>query len=301
MITSRLPRSASVWRPLLVPTIMLLTWDVGVTVAFQLNWFEFPGITIQYTLYGTAIALFLGFMVNAGYARWWEARTLWGSIVNHSRNVAREATTLLDPTVPNARRELGPDMVRAQIAYVHSLRTSLRQQDPPPEIDRYLSRDAAVRVKNASSGPTATLTHLGRLLAEARRRGMIDDFARVQVESTLSVLTDAQGGLERIKKTPLPVQYRPHVLHHPAVRGLPGPAVVDADRLGPGRHDVPARGPGRQGPRGPVLRRRARRPDDGDQPHDRDRPARDDRCGRPRPGEPRRTGALVTRRLPIRH
>ncbi|WP_286690443.1 MULTISPECIES: bestrophin family ion channel [unclassified Aeromicrobium] len=208
MITSRLPRSASVWRPLLVPTIMLLTWDVGVTVAFQLNWFEFPGITIQYTLYGTAIALFLGFMVNAGYARWWEARTLWGSIVNHSRNVAREATTLLDPTVPNARRELGPDMVRAQIAYVHSLRTSLRQQDPPPEIDRYLSRDAAVRVKNASSGPTATLTHLGRLLAEARRRGMIDDFARVQVESTLSVLTDAQGGLERIKKTPLPVQYR---------------------------------------------------------------------------------------------
>ncbi|MEH3068739.1 MAG: bestrophin family ion channel [Aeromicrobium erythreum] len=208
MITSRLPRSASVWRPLLVPTIMLLTWDVGVTVAFQLNWFEFPGITIQYTLYGTAIALFLGFMVNAGYARWWEARTLWGSIVNHSRNVAREASTLLDPTVPNARRELGPDMVRAQIAYVHSLRTSLRQQDPPPEIDRYLSRDAAVRVKNASSGPTATLTHLGRLLAEARRRGMIDDFARVQVESTLSVLTDAQGGLERIKKTPLPVQYR---------------------------------------------------------------------------------------------
>ncbi|ALX04327.1 bestrophin family protein [Aeromicrobium erythreum] len=208
MITSRLPRSASVWRPLLVPTIMLLTWDVGVTVAFQLHWFEFPGITIQYTLYGTAIALFLGFMVNAGYARWWEARTLWGSIVNHSRNVAREATTLLDPTVPNARRELGPDMVRAQIAYVHSLRTSLRQQDPPPEIDRYLSRDAAVRVKNASSGPTATLTHLGRLLAEARRRGMIDDFARVQVESTLSVLTDAQGGLERIKKTPLPVQYR---------------------------------------------------------------------------------------------
>lgn len=208
MITSRIPRSASVWRPLLVPMVALLTWDVGVTVAFQLGWLEFPGIDIQYTLYGTAIALFLGFMVNAAYARWWEARTLWGSIVNHSRNLAREATTLLDPTVPGARRELGAEMVRAQIAYVHSLRTSLREQAPPPEIDRYLALDAAARVKNASSGPTATLTHLGRLLAEARRRGMIDDYARVQVESTLSVLTDAQGGLERIKKTPLPVQYR---------------------------------------------------------------------------------------------
>lgn len=208
MITSRLPRSASVWRPLLVPMVVLLTWDVGVTIAFQAGWIEFRGITIQYTLYGTAIALFLGFMVNAAYARWWEARTLWGSIVNHSRNLAREATTLLDPLVPGARPELVDEIVRAQIAYVHSLRTSLRQQDAPAEIDAYLAPDVAARVKSASSSPTATLSHIGRLVADARRRGMVDDIARVQVETTLSTLTDAQGGLERIKKTPLPVQYR---------------------------------------------------------------------------------------------
>ncbi|RYY50419.1 MAG: hypothetical protein EON53_03005 [Actinomycetales bacterium] len=208
MITSRLPRSVSAWRPLLAPMVALLAWDVGVTVAFSAGWIEFRGITIQYTLYGTAIALFLGFMVNASYARWWEARTLWGSIVNHSRNLAREATTLLDPAGRDARPELIDEVVRAQIAYVHSLRTSLRQQDAPPEIDAYLAPDVAARVKSASSSPTATLSYIGRLVAEAHRRGMVDDVARVQVESTLSTLTDAQGGLERIKKTPLPVQYR---------------------------------------------------------------------------------------------
>lgn len=208
MITSRLPRSVSVWRPLLAPMVVLLAWDVGVTVAFSAGWIEFRGITIQYTLYGTAIALFLGFMVNASYARWWEARTLWGSIVNHSRNLAREATTLLDPAGRDARPELIDEVVRAQIAYVHSLRTSLRQQDAPNEIDAYLAADVAARVKSASSSPTATLSYIGRLVAEAHRRGMVDDVARVQVESTLSTLTDAQGGLERIKKTPLPVQYR---------------------------------------------------------------------------------------------
>ncbi len=125
--------------------VVLLAWDVGVTVAFKLGWIEFRGITIQYTLYGTAIALFLGLMVNASYARWWEARTLWGSIVNHSRNLGRQATTL---------------------------------------------------------------SHIAVLLREAYRREMVSDIARVQVESTLSILTDAQGGIERIKKTPLPVQYR---------------------------------------------------------------------------------------------
>jgi len=208
MITSRLPRTAPAWRPLLVPMVVLLTWDVLVTVAFKAGWIEFRGITIQYTLYGTAIALFLGFMVNASYARWWEARTLWGSIVNHSRNLGREATTLLDPTVPDARPEIAGEIVRAQIAYVHALRASLREQASPAEVEVYLDGEALRRVRAATSAPTAALTHVGHLLAEARRRGMVDDIARVQVESTLSVLTDAQGGLERIKKTPLPVQYR---------------------------------------------------------------------------------------------
>ncbi|WP_082554274.1 bestrophin family protein [Aeromicrobium sp. Root495] len=208
MITSRLPRTASAWRPLLVPLVVLLAWDVGVTLAFQLGWVEFRGITIQYTLYGTAIALFLGFMVNASYARWWEARTLWGSIVNHSRNLAREATTLLDDSVPDARPAIIPAIVRAQIAYVHALRTSLREQADPTEIDVYLDDAALRRVTAATNTPAAILVHIGQLVREAHRRGMVDDIARVQVSSTLGVLTDAQGGLERIKRTPLPVQYR---------------------------------------------------------------------------------------------
>ncbi|MCL8250432.1 MULTISPECIES: bestrophin family protein [Aeromicrobium] len=208
MITSRLPMTTTAWRPLLVPVAVLLAWDVGVTIAFQVGWIEFRGITIQYTLYGTAIALFLGFMVNASYARWWEARTLWGSIVNHSRNLARQTTTLLDTTVPHARPGIVDEMVRAQIAYVQSLRTSLRGQPLAPEVEVYLDEAAVAGVRRATNAPTAVLSHLGRLLAEAHRCGMVSDIARVQVESTLSVLTDSQGGLERIKKTPLPVQYR---------------------------------------------------------------------------------------------
>jgi putative membrane protein len=208
MITSRLPMTSTAWRPLLVPVAVLLTWDVGVTIAFKVGLVDFSGITIQYTLYGTAIALFLGFMVNAAYARWWEARTLWGSVVNHSRNLARQTTTLLDTTAPDARPEIVDQMVRAQIAYVQALRTSLREQPLPTEVDVYLDETAVATVRAATNAPTAVLSHAGRLLAEAYRRGMVSDIARVQVESTLSVLTDAQGGLERIKKTPLPVQYR---------------------------------------------------------------------------------------------
>lgn len=193
---------------MLWPVIILLTWDVAVTWTIVQGWINFEAIEIQYTLYGTAIALFLGFMVNAAYDRWWEARTLWGSIVNHSRNLGREAVTMVDETVPGARPGLVDDLVRTQVAYVHALRTSLRQQRPPDELAANLCEDALHRVLASTSLPTATMSEAGRLLNEAHRRGMIDDIARVQIDSTMSALTDAQGGLERIQRTPLPIQYR---------------------------------------------------------------------------------------------
>ncbi len=208
MITSQLPKPTAVWRPMLWPLVILLTWDVAVTWTIMQGWIDFEAIEIQYTLYGTAIALFLGFMVNAAYDRWWEARTLWGSVVNHSRNLGREAVTMIDDTVPDARPGLVDDLVRTQIAYVHALRTSLRQQHPAEELAANLGTEAFVRVSASSSLPTATMAEAGRLLSEAHRRGMIDDIARVQVDSTMSALTDAQGGLERIARTPLPIQYR---------------------------------------------------------------------------------------------
>jgi putative membrane protein len=98
MITSRLPRTSTAWAPLLVPLAVLLTWDVGVTIAFKVGLIEFRGIEIQYTLYGTAIALFLGFMVNASYARWWEARTLSSSVVVWRARL-REWLTMLPHSV----------------------------------------------------------------------------------------------------------------------------------------------------------------------------------------------------------
>lgn len=208
MIVSGVPASVSAWRDLAVPVVVMLVWDVGVTWAYMQGWLGFDHLTIQYTLYGTAVALFLGFMVNAAYARWWEARTLWGSITNHSRNLAREAVTLLDTTVPDARPEIVEEMVRTQVAYVHTLRTSLRAQETPAELPTYLSGEALVRVEAATNRPNAALNEIGRLLTEARRRDMVEPFPRVQMESTLAIIADAQGGLERIKNTPLPVQYR---------------------------------------------------------------------------------------------
>jgi putative membrane protein len=196
------------WRALGVSVVALLVWDVLVTVLYLSSATHFDAIDIQFTLFGTVIALFVGFMVNAAYGRWWEARTLWGQVVNSSRSLARQALVLLDEDAPGARPGLAAQVVRNQVAYVHVLRTALRGQPLPDEAGAFLGADRLAHVEGATNRQTAVLLDTDRLLSEAHRRGMVGELSRLQMEAALVALTDAQGGLERIKNTPLPVQYR---------------------------------------------------------------------------------------------
>jgi putative membrane protein len=81
------------------------------------------------------LATVLAFRNTSSYARWWEARGLWGQIVNGSRNLARQALSMIASSngdeatgleTPRMRRRI----VMLQIAYVHALRCHLRGLSP---------------------------------------------------------------------------------------------------------------------------------------------------------------------------
>ena len=208
MIVSRVPRVGHTLREIAVPLIFLFLWDVVVTIAyFEITPHVRP-IELQFSLFGSALALFIGVSVNAAYARWWEARGLWGLMINASRNVARQALTFCDETVPGARIGLGREIARAQIAYVHVLRTALRNQPLAQEAETYLAPEWRASLSAMVNKQNAILTDIGRLAAEAHRLGMLDPYARVRIDTTLVDIANAQGGMERIKNTPLPSQYR---------------------------------------------------------------------------------------------
>ena len=208
MIISKIPKSTHAWRGLYVPIVALVLWDVLVTIFYFNESTHFEGVDIQFTLFGTAIALFVGFMVNASYARWWEARTLWGQIVNSSRSLGRQVSALIDHDPAEPDGGTASQIVRNQIAYVHVLRTELRGQSLPEEAERSLTEASLATIKATANKANAILLDTARLVTRAQRRGLIGDFTRVALEPTFTALSDAQGGLERIKNTPLPVQYR---------------------------------------------------------------------------------------------
>lgn len=204
MIVNRRYGLAILLREALPPIVLLALWDLAVVILFQVyhqDWMEQPALPVS--LMGSALALFLGMRNNAAYARWWEGRTLWGAITNNCRSFAREARSLLGGR---------PDLVRAMAAYPHVLRAALRGEtrgadDTGEEVGRLLTPEMRARVFACSNTANALLYEIGIGVAEEVGRKGIDGAVHGTVDRILSDLANAQGGLERIRNTPLPMQY----------------------------------------------------------------------------------------------
>jgi putative membrane protein len=161
------------------------------------------------TLLVTALSIFLVFRVNEAYQRWWEARTLWGAIVNDSRSFARQVLSLLRP-IPGDQesersvRALQREMVLRQIAWINALRLGLRRQDELDPLVPFLPAGEAETLSEIADRPSQLMLTQAKLLAEARAAGQVGEMAQHRIETTMTSLQNAQGGCERIKKTPFP-------------------------------------------------------------------------------------------------
>lgn len=151
---------------------------------------------------GVLLGLILVLRTNAGYDRWWEARKLWGGIVNQSRNLAIGALAY------------GPDdrawrdqVVRWTAAFSHAARASLRGERDVPELVALLGPEQAAAVFSARHMPSYVMRRVASLLEGACRSGAMDRFAFLQLDRERCVLIDHIGACERILKTPLAQVY----------------------------------------------------------------------------------------------
>lgn len=189
---------------------------IGVTlyatvVAFVYTHFNLQHISLPLAVpmvMGTVISLLLAFRSNQAYDRWWEARTVWGAIVNDSRTLARQVKTL-DATAYEEEERLffKQTFIRRQMAWCHSLSRSLRGQDANVSLERYISKREQHQVRSYTHVPMALLELHAQDLQQALSNGWINAYQQVEIERTLTRLCDAMGKCERIKNTVFPATY----------------------------------------------------------------------------------------------
>ncbi|MEZ4757547.1 MAG: bestrophin family ion channel [Flavobacteriales bacterium] len=217
--------------------------------AFLLHRWE-PLVALPFSIAATlggALAIFIGFRNNSAYGRWWEARTLWGGIVNSTRVLARLIITFTDshahqPNYDQVRSEtFKREMVHRVIAWVHALRLHLRGQQTWPELAPLLPPADLDEVLKANHKPNVIMQQLGRRIYQAMADGTLGGFDSFQLEGQLLALANYQGGCERIKNTPLLRQYHffTRLFLQVFIVLLPFCLMADLERMGIGWVVIP--------------------------------------------------------------
>lgn len=156
------------------------------------------------TFLGTAIALLLSFKLGQSYDRWWEARKIWGSIVNDCRTLVIQ----LKGFSKNGNKELTDRMAYRQIGWCYSLSQNLRNENATENIDSFISEQELKAVKNHHNTPLALLNNQSQDLSILHKEAIINNFQQIQIDNTLVKLCASMGQAERIKNTAFPKTYR---------------------------------------------------------------------------------------------
>jgi putative membrane protein len=195
-------------REVALPTIVIILEAIGACIIDRtttlLHHISVPDLTL--TLVGTAIGIVIAFRVNAAYARWWEARTLWGVLVNSSRSLARQALAI--GADGERASEFAERVVELQIVYIHTLCAQLSGRDAKELVRSKYWDVVQMPIEPRENAAIGILTEIAREVHRAKQNACIDPWMAARMDTTLSELTNAQGGCERIKSTPLPLQLR---------------------------------------------------------------------------------------------
>ena len=218
----------------IISLIPVLLFDV-----FEWKWLHLPWVPIG--LLGTAVAFIQGFKNNASYDRLWEARKIWGGIVNSSRTWTIMVKDFINNDHANNKlsdselKDIHKEMVHRHVAWLTGLRYALRTPKPwesaakpkPNEkrfknkfykvleqettleeaIDPYLSEAEKKEILAKGNKASQILGVQSRRLKELKEKGLIDDFRHMELENMLKEFYTLQGKSERIKNFPYPRQF----------------------------------------------------------------------------------------------
>lgn len=197
---------ALMWKGAATPKVIMLIlyfvlYSVLVDIAHVI--YPWPGLDITpFEVFGAVLGVLIVFRTNAGYDRWWEARKIWGGIVNQSRNLA-----LVGLNYGPKNKQWQKEFVKWIACFPYACMESLRFSTKFTEIKRVLTDEEHEKITKHRHVPLAVASEIARLVEQAKTQGDFDGFEYMEIEKHRALLIDYIGACERILKTPMPLVY----------------------------------------------------------------------------------------------
>ena len=219
-------------------------WVVLVTYTYSaanLQWLTIPWLPLS--LIGTAVAFYVGFKNNSAYDRMWEARKIWGAMVNSSRSWGSAVRAYVadqfrkESITKEELHSIHRHLLHRHIGWLYVLRSQLLKPTTWEHVSQkgsvgrkanalqkkyegiaqgemnleslqeYLTETDSRKVLSARNAATQIIDLQAQSLAALRRDDLLDDFRHMELQKILNSFYEHQGKAERIKKFPLPRQY----------------------------------------------------------------------------------------------
>ncbi len=236
-----------------------------------LNWTFLTIPWLPVSLVGIAVSFYVGFKNNSAYDRAWEARKIWGGIVNSSRAFGSQISHFVSEFFSEEKgrsvevEQWKKKMIHRHIAWLYHLRNQLLQPrewehlmgnwgvkrlakqrikrvmamfDIPSieEVnDKYLSKEDQSSLENSPNKATSLIHAQSKSLQDLRELELIEDFRHMVMQGSITEFFTLQGKLERIKNFPLPRTYASVSYYFVAifVLLLPFGLVSEFQKMGP--------------------------------------------------------------------
>jgi ion channel-forming bestrophin family protein len=152
------------------------------------------------------LSLLLVFRTNTAHERFWEARKLWGALVNAVRNLARGIWIYIEESRPQDRKAK-EKAVRLVVAFTIAMKLHLRRDPINTELSPLMSSSQYCKLQQVNHAPIEVSLWLGNYLQTQYERQQIDVFQLTALHKLVDELVNILGGCERILKTPVPLIY----------------------------------------------------------------------------------------------
>lgn len=209
-----------VWRRLDVSVLAVGLYTLAVELVVQLLPERPPRwIGEMAVVNAVLLGVLLGFRNREAYERWWEARKLWGQLINDSRNFCLKVAILVNPPAD----ERGA-VARLVVGFAVALKYHLRGGRPLQTVPGFGTDPAT---------PTHVPAHLaGRVydrLKGWRDAGNLTDFEFLALDPHAKALMDVCGACERIRSSPVPLSYRSLLRHGTVLYLISAPWFIAAE------------------------------------------------------------------------
>jgi putative membrane protein len=214
------------------PFILGAIYSFILTVLFEFVFhelhFDFSFGWQPISVLGITVAFYLGFKNNASYDRTWEARKIWGGIVNSTRSFGAAVCSFIQGENSDGYKK---ELIYRHVAWLTALRFQLRLErewehvenrikgryspnvneryfhNLEDEVKNFLSEEEFDLYKGKTNMAAQIMHKQATRLQELKDQGFFDDFRHMEFHKLVTEFFADQGRSERIKNFPFPRQY----------------------------------------------------------------------------------------------